>query len=123
MKRKGTWAPSRGLGGIPAESKPMIDMTKLGASKTMENIGDVIMGMFLGVVPFAAANPNCVHGSGIPERSEIGLAAGLGVTGLYWLITGQNYVGISGAVSTLAAYGICKYVNQKAVVKPQVMAP
>lgn len=108
------WSPSNGLGGIKVQSKPLFSMPSW--SFDLDPIEDSVYGGMTGVVPFVLEFPFC-------KDAEVKLAVGLALTGLFWAFTGRNYFGISGAVTSIGAYAICKLspaiLNVKVEVPPQ----
>lgn len=93
------WSPRKGLGGIPTVSKPLISLDFFRPDVTSA-IEQTFFGMLAGGAPFLSA-PLC-------SNAEQKLAWGLGLTGIVWLFTGMNYFAISGAVTSLGAYALCK---------------
>lgn len=100
MKRKGTWRPHRSLGSIKLHSEPILKLP--GSTEFWQGVEQVAIGGVLGAGPVLGGP--CVTGKGL----EAGLAVGLGLTGLFWLLTGANYLAISGVVSALGSYAVCK---------------
>lgn len=111
---KNCWSPSFGLGGIKAQSKPLFSLPSWSFDSEMVVL-DIAYGAAAGGLPFAAT-PFC-------SSPEVKLALGLGLTGLFWAFTGRNYFGISGAVTSIGLYALCKLspslMNVKVEVPPQ----
>lgn len=115
MKKKGNWSPAHGLGGIKATREPVIDLSKLNlwSEQAWENADQIASGIFLGGTSFVIGANGCA-------KPELGLGIGLGATGLAWLITGFNYMAISGVISTLTGYGICKWLDKGIQIAPEL---
>jgi hypothetical protein len=101
MKKRGAWKPCPGLGGIALTSEPVIKLP--GKPDFWQGVEQVGFGLAVGAGPILTQP--CA-------QAETGLAIGLGLTGVVWLLTGLNYFAISGVASSLGAYAFCKLKAQ-----------
>lgn len=104
-KRLNQWKPGTSLAGIPREGKPLLRIP--GSVQGWQDFEAIFTGAIIGGAGFAAANPSCLYPSA-PQRPEIGLAFGAGLSGFFWLFTGHNYMALAGVGTALAGYLVCK---------------
>lgn len=111
-KRTPPWRPRKYEMGLTRTVRAPI--FKLGPSKrTRESIGivtDIVVGGLLGMTSFMIVSPHCVM-PGNPaagNHPEAALLAGLGLSGAWWVLTGDNYSLVAGLGTTLGLYGVCK---------------
>jgi hypothetical protein len=106
------WAPVKYELGLTRTVRPMI--AKLGPSKrTMESVGivtDFLVGGVLASTVFMTVSPHCIMPGNpmLGSHPEAALLTGVALSGLWWMVTGENYTTLATLGGTVALYGICK---------------
>lgn len=109
---KAAWAPARYELGMTRTVTPAI--RKLGGSKrTIDSIGivtDFLVGGVLASTVFMTVSPHCMMPGNpmLGSHPEAALLTGIALSGLWWVVTGQNYTTLATLAGTVGLYGVCK---------------
>lgn len=108
------WKPSRpSLGIARRTTAPISKFIPPISSAAHEKINDAFEltgSVLLSGLAFATLAPECLVGSSVKRASpEMALGVSLGLEGLFWLLTGENWNAIAAAATSVALYGLCKY--------------
>lgn len=116
VKTANPWKPARlGMGKAQAGHLAWNRVSKRTADTMGSAMNTFVFPPLVAAALYVGVSPSCILGSKYAAQShapETAALVGLGASGLWWILTGGTGAALSGAVSVLGLYVICKTVGK-----------